>query len=277
MKPASITLLFFILFVITAPAILLFKYSHPIFAQDFNFNRAHNDYLYTFNQYRQAHDEYIVARQAYLNYQTLTSKAEAHEKTLNMLKWRDETARTYLIALRTKLAETTGVVNYEQSTLYVKLDDDISWFTQHKENLTAAGSLEDLIENSNEAKKRYSNSEKLIYQTLVSILAAKEEKLRDRIEQVISALEKKIAEIRQQQDKDPSMVERWLLEAKNRVKWSRDKQNFANQIIATVNSYDPNKSRTYFDAQSALEESHQYLKEATFNLSELIREVKRAD
>jgi len=247
------------------------------YAQEFDFNRAYDDYIYTYSQYRVAHSEYVSAKQAYLNYKTLTSKTEAQDKTLKMLEWRDEVIKTYLTALRLKLAETTGISNYEQNVLYLKLDSEVSWYIKHHDALSSAGSLEDLVDSAEEAQGKYQETEVLIYQALGTILSGKETTLRQHLNQQMESLKNKIAEIREKGDKKTTIAERWLLEAENRLTRSQEKQSAAQQILTKIKPYDSNKNQSYNQAQFALEESHQYLKEANLNLRELIREVKSAD
>lgn len=253
------------------------NYSTTAGAQEFNYARAFNDYLYTLGKYREAHREYIVARQAYLAYQTLTSKATAQEKTLAMLRARDETVHTYLAALRMRLAASTGVTNYEQSILYLRLDDELSWYEKHKNNLPSAGSLEDLEKTAEEAQRRWLETEISAYKTLEVILRGKEKALLEQMSTIIEDLGNKLAQIRQKGDKKTTISERWLLEAENRLTRSKEKQNESLSLIQSFKSYDVDKSRKFFEAQFVLEESHQYLKEAVSNLKELIREIKSAD
>ncbi len=249
----------------------------PVSAQDFNFNRAYNDYLFNYGQYRQSYSEYVSAKEAYLSYQTLTSKTQALEKTLKMLKDEDEVIKTYLTALRMKLAETTGISNYEQNVLYLKLDSEVSWYAQHKESLSSAATLEDLVTSSEKVADRYKNTEVLIYQTLGTILAGKETNFRNQLADKIQELKAKIGEIRQRGDKDTALAERWLLEAENRLTRSQEKQFTAQQILTKIKSSDTDKNQSYNKAQFAIEESHQYLKEANSYLKEVLREVKSAD
>jgi hypothetical protein len=273
MKRLSIILLFSLFAISYSPLAKVSAQEEPTF----DFQRAYADYNYIYNQYRQTHAEYISARQAYLNYKTLTSKTEALNKTLAMLKLRDKSVQTYIMALRTKMAETTGISNYEENILYLKLDNEAGWYSQHYNSLPSAGSLEDLVASSKEAQDQYKKSEVLIYQTLGTILAGKETALRDKINQQIEILKAKIAEIRQRGDKDTAIMERWLLEATNRLTRSQEKEFTAQQLLAKMKSHQRDKNRVYNQAQFALEESHQYLKEANFYLKELIREAKHAD
>lgn len=246
-------------------------------AQEFNFNRAYSDYLFNYNQYRQSYGEYVSARESYLTYQTLTSKNLALEKTSKMLKDEDEVILTYLTALRMKLAETPGISNDEQNILYLKLDSEVGWYGKHQTSLSSAATLEDLVDSAKKMADEYQNTEVLIYQTLGAILSAKENNFRSQLSNKIQQLKEKVGEIRQKGDKETTRAERWLLEAENRLTRSQEKQFAAQQILAKIKSSDTNKSQNYNKAQFAIEESHQYLKEANSYLKEVLREIKSAN
>ncbi|PIS13864.1 hypothetical protein COT65_01920 [Candidatus Shapirobacteria bacterium CG09_land_8_20_14_0_10_47_13] len=257
--------------------ILLFSSCALVHGQNFDFKTAQDNYLAAYNQYRTAHEDYVTASQAYLNYQTLTSKTEAFSKTLKMLEFRDEVIKTYLTTIRLKLAETTNIANYEQNVLYLKLDSEIAWYAKHRDSLASAGDLEDLISSSDEAQRKYQETEIFIYQVLGSILGGKETSLRDKINQNIEVIKTKLAAIKQTGDKNTTTAERWLLEAGNRLTRSSQKQVAAQKALSQMRTYDSDKAETYGQAQATLGEAHQYLKEANSNLRELIAEVKNAD
>ena len=258
-------------------ALLVFYFSGLVFAQEFNFDRAYSDYLYNYNLYRESYDAYSTTREAFLKYQTLTSKNEALGKTREMLKKQDEVVKTYLTALKLKLKENPGLSSNEQNLLFLDLDKEIEWFRQHQEEVDKANSLEDLTALSGKSKEQYEKTEVLIYETLGAIFASKEISLREEISQKIKSLKEKIGEIRLKGDKDTSLAERWLLEAENRLTQSQEKQFSAQQTLAKIKESSLNKIRIYNEAQSSLEESHQFLKEANSYLKEIIRELKHAD
>jgi len=243
----------------------------------FDFNRANEDYLYTYGTYRQTHNEYVTAREQFLTYQTLTAKTLALEQTLNMLQKRDETLRTYLTALRMKMAETTGISNYKQNTHYLKLDAEVSWYVEHRDGLTSAGTLEDLVKLSEEAEDEHGKTEMLAYQALGLILEGKEEHLKSQIEEQINLIEEKIKEIKEKGDKDTTTAERWLLEAENKLTRSEEKLTEATNLLESLKSSRGDKDKDYSEAQKLFSEAHLYLKEANGFLKELIREIKTAD
>lgn len=248
-------------------------FSSTAFAQEFSFSQAYEDYLYNYNQYRAAHTQFVAAQQQYLTYKTLTAKAEALEKTKTMLTARDEALRTYLIALRLNLKETPGVSAYEKNIVSLRLNNEINWYETHQARLSAVGSISDSIQISDEAQDHHPETEVSAYQALGTIIAGEENSLRDKIQSQIDQLEIKIAQIRQEGKMETRLFERWLLEAQNRLTWSKEKQFSAQSLLAELKLRERNKGKVYSQAQQSFNESRQYLKEATSFLLEIIREV----
>ena len=237
---------------------------------------SYKDYLVSYDQYRQSHSNYVVARQAYLNYQTLTAKNEAQSKTLVMLKSRNETLKTYLTVLRDKIKETDGVGALEEKGYVDQLENEIEWYQNYQEELSSAGTLEDLLDSAKEGKRHYHNTETLAYQVLTTVLAGKENLWRNRVIDQVVTIRKSLADIKEDGNKNTAKAERWLLEAENRITRSLEKQQKAEEARSET-AKSNNRSETYNQIQFILAESHQYLKEANSFLRELMREIKTAD
>lgn len=243
----------------------------------FDFNRAYQDYLFSYNQYRDAHNEYITAKEQYFSYKTLTAKTLALEQTLSMLQKRDETIRTYLTALRSKMSEITRIANYNQNTLYLKLDREVSWYAEHRDRVTSAATLEDSVKSSKETEDRYPKTQVLAYQALGTIFEGKENGLKSQVHEQLEAIKEKISQIREGGNKDTTTAERWLLEAENKLTRSQEKLDAAKIILNSMKSSDRDKEKKYTQSQELFQESHLYLKEANSYLRELIREIKTND
>ncbi len=268
------------LFFIIITLFLFFSFltwAHAQETPEFDFNRAYQDYLYTYGQYREAHNEYVTAKEQYLNYKTLTAKTLALEQALAMLQARDETLKTYLTALRMKMAETTGISSYKQNTHYLKLDAEVAWYAEHREELVSAATLEDLVDSSKKAESRHGKTEVLSYQALGLIFEGKETNLKSQQEEQIDLIKEKLEEIDEKGDKGTSTAERWLLEAENKLTRSQEKMDEAMGILNEMKPSDRNKLRDYNEAQKLFQESHLYLQEANSYLKELIHEIKTAD
>lgn len=244
-------------------------------AQDFDYSRSLSDYLYNYNLYRSAYNEYVGAKSEYQTYQTLTSQTKSLEATKKMLLARDESLKTYLTALRMKLKDTTNILDYQQNLSYIKLDNEITWLSDHKNSLPSSGTIEDLLETSQELEKRYPQIEVLSYQTLGVIMTGKETQIHNRVLEEIKKTESKINQIKATGE-DTTSLERWLMQAKEKMTRSEEKGKEAQGYLTQMKVTETNKKNVWNKAQKAFEEENQYLKEAISYLKEIVREIKRA-
>jgi hypothetical protein len=247
--------------------------------ETFDYNRAYQDYIHNFDIYRQANEEYITARAQYLKYQTLKSKEEAREATLKMLEARDKAVETYLTALRMKLKATEGVPNDRREGVFFRIDQEVQWFIDHKEKLPSAGSLEDLVDDSKEASKRFESIEPLFYETLIVISNGKVRNIREKQSEILALIKGKMSEIKGEEREDYqfsmrkiNLIERWILETENRLMRSEEKETEALGFIVKLEP-DTSLLRNYNQAQFKLEEALQYLKEANPFLKEIVKEM----
>lgn len=257
-------------------ALLLAIFAPATLAQNLDFNRAFEDYLFTYNLYRDTHTAYVTAKATYLTYQTLAAKTEALEKTRTMLKARADVVRTYLTALRQKMEEEAGVSQADRNLYQSQIDAEVVYLLDHQTKLEAPATLEDLVKVGREFETRYPETEILLYRSLAMIVFGKENRLKEKVNQQIAALEDFAIQVRRGGSKDTTTVERWLLEAKNRVDLSTAKQAEAVKIIEAIKEREQDKNRRFTQATFLLEEGNQYLKEAVRFLKEIILEIKRA-
>ncbi|HUW21791.1 MAG TPA: hypothetical protein VMW41_03905 [Candidatus Bathyarchaeia archaeon] len=244
---------------------------------EFDFEKAYRDYVQVYNSYVQAHKEYLLAKNQYEAYKTLTAKTIALEQTIRMLQSRDEVIAAFLITLRAKLAEETNIASSKLNVLYLLLDEEITWYRQHRETLTSAGTIPDLIKISNLAQSRYNRTESYIYQSLLEMFLYKEDIFQDLVARQIEVIDDKIIEIRNRADKDTSTIERWLLEAKNRKSRSEEKFSELKSYTITEKLKSSEKNHSFNGSVYVIEQGHQYLKETLGALIEIVKEIKRGD
>ncbi|MBN1263379.1 MAG: hypothetical protein JW991_03395 [Candidatus Pacebacteria bacterium] len=242
-----------------------------------NFKKAYESYLIKFDEYRQAHKDYLIAKNQYQTYETLAAKTIALERSIAVLQARAEVMISFLAAARIKLADETNVGSSRLNLIYLQLDDEITWFKQHKATLSSAGSLPDLFKVADGFNDHHSTAEFLVYESSLAIFFHKEDELHQRLESEIKKVEEKILEIRLRGNKNTSTIERWLLEAKNRKFRSDEKLEEARSKKVNPLSGSNQKRQSFNQIVILIEESHQYLKETNYNLKEIIAEIKRAD
>ncbi|KKQ92149.1 MAG: hypothetical protein UT58_C0011G0026 [Microgenomates group bacterium GW2011_GWC1_39_7b] len=158
-------------------------------AQTFDFNKAYQDHLYSLTLYNQAYSDYQDAKNSYLANKTLSLKEDARQKTLNMLKVRDQMMTVYMQMLKQKIVEDKGLGTDDINNIFVKIDSEIDWYKSDKEKYNTNDSLETLFGRSEEARARYKTNTLLtIDEALVDIGLGEEIALRNKHEAVYSTL-----------------------------------------------------------------------------------------
>ena len=255
-------------------------FAAPAFSQEdkLTYERAYQDYTYNYDIYRRANSEYESFRLQYIQYKTLTAQENAREATVRMLQARDEVVKTYLTALRTRLSETGGIMDDKRNALYSEIDASVLWFSGHKDKIPSAGTLEDLVKDSDEARDYYRKNEYELYDALVTISIGKIASIREKQENALSEIKAKVAEIRANGDKDTGVLERWILDTENKIARSREKEFEALDLMPKLKgSGDKINTDKYDDVLFKLSESLQYLKDANSYMKEIVNEIKFED
>lgn len=267
----------FLVLSIVVGSLFIVRWASSVLAQDLTFNRAYTDYIYQMDLYNKAHSDYEVARANYLQLGTLASKDKAQGATYKMLSARDDAVKTYLTALRMRLAVADGMSSTTKNELFALLDTDVSWFMNHKENLSSAGSLDDLVTDSDKVKEHYLLTENLVYRVLTTISVGKAQALQVREGNTLRELENKIAEIKANGDKDTTNAERGALEVENKLARSQTKQDDAVDLMDKMKTVDTNKSGVYDNILNNTGQALQYLKEGGSFLAQIITNIKTQD
>ena len=140
-----------------------FVLNAPARAQEFDFAKAYQDYIYTQTVYDQAYSGFDKAKNNYLKNSTLTLKEDARKKTQAMLVTRDELFRVYLSTVKMKLLEIKASVD-------PRLDDEIAWYLFHKDAYKSDDHLENLFNKSKESESRFgSHTSPVAYESLFNI------------------------------------------------------------------------------------------------------------
>jgi len=285
----------FIIYGLAAFALVISWYPLSIFAQseetteaettsETEFETAYNFYQTQVGEYQSAHAEYILKKTQYTRFKTLQSQQEAQEATVKMLEARDDVVISYMEALKLLLKESVGVSDSDRTTLNVRIDADIDWWTEHKEKIPSAGSLEDLSADSKVAQGRYNFVEPLFYEVMATISSGKITDFDERLSDIFGEVKDKIIEIKSEERDDYklsgqklSQLDRWILEADNRLLRAEEKHAEADKEIGTIvvaAQRRQNPIGVYNTAILRLNEAQQFLKDSGTYMKEIIKEVK---
>ena len=247
-------------------------------AQEFNAQKAYKDYVFQYQQYSDVHQEYVVAKNAYLQNPTLNLQTQASVKTAKMLVSRDQAVATYLTALRLTLVETKGYSNEKKAPLFALLDEEITWWQQRENVYSEQDSLTDLTNKSLAAKSRWqTDTQEVVYRTLYAIGNSDTRFLLAQERQTLVDLRNLVNRIAQEGVKKTAKLEQWFFEIEDRFVKSEGAEKQANQTIAGLETRYRNRKAVYTNAISELEVGFTPLVEALNFFGEIIREIKTVD
>lgn len=222
--------------------------------------------------YRKAYQNYIVSKNKYLTYKTLTAQKEALDNGREFLKTRDQLVLTYLEVLKSKVSETGGYSDSDKGLIFGNLGVESVWLTNIRSKYEVASTLSDLQNISNQVQDRYLNTIRPVSLGVVgSIYLNKFDINFNSAEQIIRSLENTLNNIKNAGDKT-EVADRWLLEAKNKISLAKDKENEAKFLF--TNLHGQSILTDFSQGVFYLTQGNQYLREANSYIAEVLKNIK---
>jgi len=242
--------------------VLLFV-QHPILAA--TFDEAYQGYLSIYENYKTAYQAYTTTRNQYLTYQTLTSQNEALIAVRDFLIKRDAVFSSYLGLLSKKNTDPV---------LGSLLTTEMNFLVSHSASVSALGSLEDAVTSSQQVENKNTNwlilSKKIVANTLMSKINS----IKLSVSQSTNEANTLIVTLKNN-GKDVSVLERWLLESKNKQALAQQKLAQSAVLISNISGTNENDiGKKYDEITTIILEANQYLKEALGFLKEMSETIK---
>jgi len=248
------------------------------------YENAFVEYQIAFDDYKNAREEYLLARSQYQRFQTLTSQNNARNATRAMLGSRDEVVVRYLESLRRKLLATETSEMEKKARLISQIDEEKNWFNGHKELLASASSLEDLIEDSNEAKARYDLMPAISYEVLSLSSYSRVVRLNERLESNFAETRILVNQIRDESRSEYRFdlekldrIDKWIFDTEAKIQRGNEKIQLSEESLNMFGS-DQNRgsipATSYQRIMNELTRSLQDMKDASLYTREIIKEVK---
>jgi len=267
MKLPKIILLFFCSFVF----LFFCSFVSPVSAQ-----KELEDYQYQAEKYRQTYDTYTKARDAYLTYETLTSRDELITTARNFLYARAIVMRTYFQALKIELKQAPDVEANQKASLILNLDSWINWLMDSEKEIQNLQNptLVDLLEMSKRFERNQDIYSKLAYQTLSNIILGRMRLLQSEAMSINFLLADRINN--NGNTKDIVTLNQWMQTVKNMTYQSQKIIEQAEAYLMQLNnSSKTDKSfESYKQIQQELEKAKYQLLNATDYQKEILREVE---
>lgn len=183
----------------------------PIFAQEFTFNKAREDFVFTEDNYKNDLFDFNLKKASYQKNPTLSIKDQLRVSTYKFIISRNELIKNYLTMLRIKTLESTGIENSTKESIYTKLDPEVVWYEGRKNNYSMANTLEDLINKSKEEDSRFErDTTPIIYLSLAHISLGEVESLKQEHIKLYNSLKKESEELIKLGRADAGLFDRWF-------------------------------------------------------------------
>jgi len=171
---------------------------------------ALNDYQFQLQKYRDAHKQYLSAKNAFLSFNTLTSRTTAIDKTKTLVTSRSLLTQTYLRALRTQLASTPTITQNTRNNLSSQLQNHETFLQNHAQNTSSITDLNAIISHSNIFQDRYPQIQTLAFTTLYTIQRAQQNDLSQRLTTQQLSLSSLATQIGDSPEINTTQVAQWL-------------------------------------------------------------------
>jgi uncharacterized protein (DUF885 family) len=180
-------------------------------------DRAYQDYLYQFDVYRQKYNEFIIARNEYLKFKTLTSQSAAITKSREMMSQRAQLLRAYLLMLEAKIPETPELTKKEQELFRAHIFDEVSFLENHSQFVKSIQSIQDALKASNDLESHYVIMQQAMRQMTLGISLAKLRGLGEQYSNQLTIAKSLIDEAKPTMSLDQqAVIDRWFLQISNK-------------------------------------------------------------
>lgn len=232
---------------------------------------ALSDYNKQYDLYRQNYASYVTSKNKWLTYRTMNSNQEALTNGKIFLKQRVTVVISYLNMLQQRAQESPGFTDMEKNLIFSKLNVEQVWLSDHLLKYDSAGTLKDLEQLSGQFEDRYTSIVQYVaLQVAGEVMANKERVLNNLLLDIINRIDQKLPEVASS-GQDITIVQRWLLQAKNKNELASGKQGDSVAILNSLKGVDP--ASQYSQALFNLTESNQYLSEAASYLNEAVKNI----
>lgn len=141
-----------------------------VYAQTTPPTQAIADYRFALQKYREAHKDYLAAKNSYFSFNTLNSRTEAIDKTKALLTQRDEMMRTYMFALRMSVLENPGIDDEVKRELDKDIIEQETFLMRHRAKVPAISGLDEVESASAEFAESFPAMQVLAYVTLQNLM-----------------------------------------------------------------------------------------------------------
>ncbi len=184
---------------------------NEIFAQELTPAKAREDYVFTEDTYKKDLFDFNLKKGAYAKNSTLSLKEEFRLSAHKFAGTRNRLLVSYLNLVRAKVKESNGLTTSEKDSVFQKIDSEVNWYLNRKNEYQTSETLENIISKTKEEDLRYTNETlpaiyfSLSYHNLGSIIDIK-----SKHQNIYLKLKNEASNLIQLGRADSSLFDRWF-------------------------------------------------------------------
>jgi tryptophan-rich sensory protein len=172
-----------------------------VFAEDFTFNKAREDYVFTEDNYKKDLNDFNLKKASYQKNPTLSLKEELRTSLYKFIGSRNDLVKNYLTMLRMKGLESVNT----------KIDPEVVWYQNRKNSYSVNDSLEDILSKSKEEDAHYNTDTlQVIYFALSNISLNQVKTIKEDHLKLYKNLKSESEELIKLGRADASLFDRWF-------------------------------------------------------------------
>jgi len=165
------------------------------------------DYLIKRDLYQSSYQDYLSARQSYLDYQTLQAKEILFQKLRVFLFSRSNFLESYLKVLISRGKDDPSQLNLDEIRGW------LDWLEGNRKEIEASATIDSLVESGDKLADSYPELEKSVYLFLTKLTIAQENRVVDLIEEIKLSILARIADF----SVDKGIISQWLDEVAGKI------------------------------------------------------------
>ena len=245
-------------------------------AQETSPEQAIADYQFQLQKYREAHQEYLASKNSFLSFKTLNSRTKAINNTKQLLTQRDETIRSYLLALRVQIINSPGIIASQKDQLLNQIAAQEQFVTTHKQQVPSISDIETIKSVSENLEDRYPQIQTVAFQGLSTILVGEQNQSETELLRLAENLET-LAQDATDNEINKPRVNQWLKDTRSSIEQNQllyqDQQVELERIRPRASSSTSNQ-RYFSKVLSILKKTKQNLLDSANFINEIITIIK---
>jgi len=237
------------------------------------YNNAKAEYLKIKGFYEDAREDWLTARNKYMQYKNSENLENALEKGKDYLLKADQTLVKYLEMISAYVEGEPSLSDTERENILNELDSYITWLEQKQPEIEDATTKKELVEIAETVRNKWMEIRPTTKRIVGQIMNAKVLWLINKAETASDKVDNTIEKLKEQ-GKDTTALEAWLEDFNTKIDLAKQKHQAAKEKYAEIKDV-KDADELLRQGDEFVREANQYLKSAYKDLKEIVKELRK--